>query len=429
MLITALTLQCNLIVDFSDCASNSDCRPGEVCNPSRHYCEVPAVELCNGVDDDHDGLSDDAEVFGVCEPQGMASAGSCRDGVLRCRAGSRLECVRRTTPMAEDCFDGLDNDCNGTIDDSPTCVQNYPMTMNLAVGSNDPTYGEGDDAPEHQVCLAPFTLDRYEVTTLAFATWLSTLDATKLHVRAPAHPINTSVNYGDYLVLTEGNTEVPLMAINTANGATGITRTPTGWVPTSGATAKLPAVFVTWLAADRYCRWAGKHLPTEAEWFRAVKGGDVAHPRMYPWGNDAPTCARANIAVDSTGHNCGGRLLDVDALPMGANPERVFNLYGNANEWVWDWLDDNPTHTRNNYYQSMQSDAWCTALPQGPLGPAMGAPLAGDTDAGLRCQQCRFLRGRNFETVDLRVGIRRWLDPDRGEAVGGFRCSSGGASR
>lgn len=428
-LLAALSLRCNLLVSFSDCSSDADCNPGEVCNPTRRYCEVPVAELCNGVDDDRDGVSDDDELFGVCEPGGATTPGTCRDGVLRCRAGARLECVRRAAPTAENCHDGIDNDCNGIVDDSPTCVQNYPATMNLRVGSDDPTYGEGDDAPEHRVCLAPFTLDRYEVSTRAFSNWLSTLDQTKLRVRAPAAPINGSVSYGTYLVYLDAAGEVPLAAMNAPNSPYAIRRTPTGWEPASDAAANLPAAFVTWLAADRYCRWAGKHLPTEAEWFRAVKGGDVDNPRTFPWGNEPPTCDRANIAVDSTGRDCGRRPVAVDALPMGANPERVFNLYGNANEWMWDWLDDNPNHTRNNYYASMAPDAWCAALPDGPLGPSMGSPIAGDNDAGLRCAQCRFLRGRNYETVDVRVGIRRWLDPDRGEAVGGFRCSSGGAAR
>ena len=115
---------------------------------------------------------------------------------------------------------------------------------------------------------------------------------------------------------------------------------------------------------------------------------------------------------------------------MGASVDgRAFHLYGNANEWMFDWLDTNLGHTQNRFYASVSADAWCQRFPEGPTGPAVGSPISQPEDAGLYCQQCRFARGRHFRTVDTRIGIRRWLDPDRSDETVGFRCSRGGAMR
>ena len=117
----------------------------------------------------------------------------------------------------------------------------------------------------------------------------------------------------------------------------------------------------------------------------------------------------------------------------------IFHLYGNANEWMYDYLDNNLTHTQNRYYESIRAvdpDSgvftrdWCDRHPEGPTGPLMGSPLSRPEDGGvLYCRQCRIARGRHFRTVDLRIGIRRWLDADRSDDTVGFRCSGGGAAR
>lgn len=427
-------LHCSAILTWEDCSSDRDCAQGERCNVARRYCEVPVVERCNGVDDDRDGVSDDAEEFGTCEPGGMTGGSMrvCRDGVLRCRGGSRLECVRRTTPRAsETCNNGIDDECNGTVDDSAACVQNYPATEGLVIGSSDPGFGEGDDAPEHEVCLAAYSLDRYEVTMAAFTTYLSSLPRSQIRVVRPTEVQNSTANYGQYLQFNDGSRWVSLVLVSEVPDWSRITQTEGGWVPTDANSRLLPMVNVTFDGADRYCRWAGKHLPTEAEFFRAARGADGRRP--YPWGTDTPSCARANIGLGgmAEGGRCVGRPVNVGSLTMGANPEGVFDLYGNANEWMWDYHNTNRDHSTNNYYSSLAATrmAWCTMYPQGPLGPAMGAPIDLASGMGQYCQNCRMARGRHYETTDLRIGIRRWLDGDRGEPQVGFRCSQGGADR
>ncbi len=429
-----LSLRCSVVVDFTDCQSDRDCGLGERCNASRHYCEVPAVELCNGADDDHDGVSDADEDFGPCE--GPRMAGVCRDGRRRCVSGA-LRCVVRARPSpTEECFNGIDEDCNGTVDDGASCVQNYGRSMAVRIGSDMPSVdGEGDDAPEHRVCVAPFSLDKHEVSNRAFLNWINTLDPSRFMIGRPPAPLNRTRTYGTFVLYNEGTAQtpawVPLVLLPQPGDpgyALSIRRRGTQFETLAAGADTLPVVYATWLAADRYCRWAGKHLPTEAEFFRAMQGDNGA--RTYPWGNDAPTCARANIAVNTNRTPCVGRPLPVASLDMGATPEGVLNLYGNVDEWMWDYLDDAPDHDRNNYYMSRAPDAWCRDFPDGPLGPATGSPINEPSNPMVqRCTSCRFSRGRRYESTDPRPLIRKWMDADNADPGIGFRCATGGAAR
>lgn len=95
----------------------------------------------------------------------------------------------------------------------------------------------------------------------------------------------------------------------------------------------LPVVFVNWHQAAEYCEWAGRRLPTEAEWEKAARGADG---RLHPWGNNAPTPRLANYAESLIGEP-----VSVYRYPSGASPYGALNMAGNVREWVADWFDKN----------------------------------------------------------------------------------------
>jgi formylglycine-generating enzyme required for sulfatase activity len=90
-----------------------------------------------------------------------------------------------------------------------------------------------------------------------------------------------------------------------------------------------PVVGVSWNQADAYCRWAGKRLPSEAEWEYAASGPQNL---TWPWGNTFDVSLAAASAADTQ---------PVDSYPDGVSPFGVYNMAGNVAEWVADMFDEN----------------------------------------------------------------------------------------
>jgi formylglycine-generating enzyme required for sulfatase activity len=240
----------------------------------------------------------------------------------------------------------------------PVAAASYWLMQRAAISSKDGaplvrieggvfTMGDDEFFPIREVYVNPFYIDGVEVTTERYAKFLA------------------------------------------ANGSLA---PPDEWESVDlKKQGQLPVVGVSWNDAQAYCQWIGKRLPTEAEWERAARDSDQ---RKYPWGNEEPGAARAVY-----GHRAesayGGGLERVGTLDAGRSREGVYDLEGNASEWVSDWF----------------TESFSVDDVRNPKGPPTGAK--------------KVIRGSGWhEPVERIGGSRRYqASPDNRTDDVGFRCA------
>ncbi|HRI39976.1 MAG TPA: formylglycine-generating enzyme family protein, partial [Nitrospira sp.] len=209
------------------------------------------------------------------------------------------------------------------------------------------------EQPQHEVYLDPFRIDRFEVSNVEYlrfvlgtgADWPKFWRENPFHEKAALHPV----------------------------------------------------INVSWHEADAFCRWAGKRLPTEAEWEKAARGGDG---RIFPWGNEPAGWIKSNIA--HPGSKRGFKyppLANINRYDKGASPYGVYQMAGNVSEWVSDWFD--PEYYRHGHDKN-------------PQGPTTG--------------ELKVFRGGswNEDPEVARSAGRNGGLPDRESYLTGFRCAKSG---
>ncbi|MBI5826089.1 MAG: SUMF1/EgtB/PvdO family nonheme iron enzyme [Chloroflexi bacterium] len=235
----------------------------------------------------------------------------------------------------------------------------------LVMGGMD-VYRESDELPVHEISIRAFWIDQVEV-----ANGMYNLCVQADSCRPPR--LNNSDNRPEYF----GNPEFQ----------------------------DYPVVHVTWTDANAYCQWAGRRLPTEAEWERAARGDDK---RNFPWGDEPPNQYNSNSI------NLIGDTSRVGSYAEGASPFGALDMAGN----VWEWVAD---RYRPDYYAKSTSE--------NPTGPADNEVFS----------NLRVMRGGSFQDdwTILRLANRGFLngpDPTKQEtdeafygessAKIGFRCAA-----
>ena len=239
-----------------------------------------------------------------------------------------------------------------------------------------------DEFPQHPVMLDAFLIDKVEVPN---AQYMKFVQAAK-H-RAPADPKGGEDRSRN---LWEGSKVPP-------------------------AAAGLPVVNVDWNDAKAYCEWAGKRLPTEAEWEKAARGPDG---QVFPWGanwdrarlNSASLWANQDLLSydawatwwDGKGFDLleaktlAGVLKPGGSFPGGGSPYGVQDMAGNVSEWVADWVG---------------SEFYHASPDRNPKGPDTG--------------EKRALRGGSWynHANGARVALRRDAFPNHRANTIGFRCA------
>ncbi len=232
-----------------------------------------------------------------------------------------------------------------------------------------------------------------EMVTVPAGPFMMGSTTSDLNDALPLHQVTLSAYSIDVHTVTNGEyLECETAAACTAPGSpSSFTRTN---YHTDPKYAAFPVVYVSWAQAKVYCTWAGKRLPTEAEWEKAARGG--SDQRTYPWGEAAPTCAVANFFPLTS--YCIGDTDAVGARPAGDSPYGVHDMAGNVLEWVADWYDA-------AYYSKCSSG--CT----NPQGPATGVQ--------------RVLRSSAWfmDAPHLRLAIRASENPASQVDFFGFRCA------
>ena len=247
------------------------------------------------------------------------------------------------------------------------------------------SFNEGTtyERPVHAVFLDDFYIDVYEVTNAMYAKFLNAMGK---HVGDTGH-IWLDIGDGDEMIERVGEQYRPKAGFE-----------------------EYAVVEVSWYGAAAYAQWAGKRLPTEAEWEKAARGGQVSD--RYPWGNDEPNGSQCNYADKNTSYSWSDPNADdgyQTTAPVGLYPPNGYELYdiaGNVWEWCVDELDV-------DFYENSPKE-----------NPVSGGITLLMSDNFNSIKERRILRGGSWHSTPeiLRVAYRYSSEPAVTLSYFGFRC-------
>jgi formylglycine-generating enzyme required for sulfatase activity len=284
-----------------------------------------------------------------------------------------------------------------------------------------------DEFPKHDVKLKGFFMDATEVTNAQFAKFVT---ATGYITTA-----EKDINWEDLKKQLPSDTPKPesetlkaasLVFVPT-QGEVNLQDYSQWWSWSHGANWKhpkgidsdivgkenFPVVHISWDDANAYCEWAGKRLPTEAEWEYAARGG--LEKNTYVWGNDSVVDAKKQCNYWQGIFPYKNEVTDgfFGAAPVNSFQPNGYGLYDMAGN-VWEWCADNYNY---NYYDEFEK-VQITINPKGPL-------KSYDPDEPLVAK--RVMRGGSFLCNEsycsgYRVSARMKSSPDSSMEHLGFRC-------
>ncbi|MBA3532177.1 MAG: SUMF1/EgtB/PvdO family nonheme iron enzyme [Ardenticatenales bacterium] len=235
-----------------------------------------------------------------------------------------------------------------------------------------------DEQPQHVIYLDTFWIDQTEVTNAMFARFVAERGYRTDAERAGRAWVGEQTEH--------------------VEGASWLH--PRGPDSTIKGLDDHPVVQVSWNDAVAYCEWAGRRLPTEAEWEKVARGTDG---RKYPWGNDYPRGHQANFVDSNVPQDAGDEnradgyryTAPVGSYPAGESYYGVLDMVGNVNEWVADWYDEayyasspkeNPPGPNTGPGRVLRSSSWAGYGPY--LGVAARSHASANSQAaviGFRC--------------------------------------------
>lgn len=192
-----------------------------------------------------------------------------------------------------------------------------------------------DEHPEQRISLPAFYLDRYEVSNVQYKKFVAATRHTEpfhwsqngfnlVEARLQASDLETlrwiATEYFKFDIDTRAASKNQLLRMMQED---------------QHLKGRLPVTNVSWYDADAYCRWAGKRLPTEAEWEKAARG---ENGNEYPWGNDWDT-GKTNVGDDADWEE---GIAPVGSYANNQSPYGVYDMAGNVWEWTADWYQPYP---------------------------------------------------------------------------------------